>query len=195
MTPTKKTVQIIAGVPSTTVPFLPEGHERWGLNNIHFAKRCAKFDNWTRWFDLHHKDHIILNRPGAYGWYTVQEKPIVMWAPDPLIPSSVAYPRVELQQFFSVNGSPERYFLSSIDWMLALAIFEGFQHIDIFSVRMSSNEKYFFQLASAMYWVSRARALGITVLVHGESNLNPSNKLYGFESTAAIDMQPYNFQG
>jgi hypothetical protein len=70
--------------------------------------------------------------------------------------------------------------------MMALAIWEEFEQIDVYGFRMLA-PKYTFQLPSAFYWVGRARGMGMTVYIHGESALNPVNKMYGLEATQNLD--------
>lgn len=172
-------VQLMGGASTAEeAPPLPAGAERWGLNGLHFKKQAAKFDNWTRWFDLHNIPWIRQIRPETYEWYQQQTKPIVMWEHYPEIPSSEVYPIQAVQLYFN----KEKLFLSSFDWMMALAMAEDFDVIDIYWFRMNANSRYTYQLPSALYWVGRARGMGITVNVHGKSNLNPDTKLYGYES-------------
>jgi hypothetical protein len=175
-------VQLLGGAKTTDAlaPIKP-GQERWGLNS-HFNHRFGgKVDDWTRWFDLHPKQHIKTVRPAAYEWYTKQTNPVYLIAHDPNIPAAAVYPLTDVQRTFYTADGPERYFLSSFDYMMALALYEGFERIDIYWFRMM-NHHYAWQLPSAMYWLGRARGLGVTVVVHGESNLAPQNKLYGYET-------------
>jgi hypothetical protein len=180
-----KIVQIMGGAPtSQEAPPLADGVERWGLNGSHFKHNTYKFDNWTRWFDLHNIPWILQNRRDTYEWYKSQTKPILMWQRYPEIPASEEYPIHAVRLYFN----RERLFLSSFDWMMALAIAEGFDQIDVYRFRLQANQKYGFQLPSAMYWVGRARGMDITVNIHGKSNLNVETPLYGYE---AVD--PFEF--
>lgn len=121
-------------------------------------------------------------RPHAWRWYKTIDQPVYMTKVHPEIAASVAYPWQTMVTHF---GS--RHFLSSFDWMMAMAVFEEFERIDIHNFEMR-NPAYEWQLPSAFEWVARARSVGIAVVVHGESALNPSNKLYGFEAVTRQEL-------
>ena len=155
--------------------------ERWGVNSLMFMRYSGEFDNWTRWFDLHSSAHIQQHRPDAYAWYCTQTKPIYRWEPDPHMVTAL-YPREAMQMHFAQDGVPERDFWGSLAWMLALAIYEGFEQIDLWWFPLDQ-ERHHAQLGSSRYWLGRARQAGIRVLIHGDSSLKPSGPMYGIETT------------
>lgn len=163
------------------VPPLNPQAERWGLNKLMFMRYSGEFDAWTRWFDLHSTAHIQQHRPEAYAWYGRQTKPIYRWDDDPTMTAAV-YPREAIQMHFAQDGVPERDFWGSLAWMLALAIYEQFEQIELFWFTQD-REHYAQQLPSSRYWIGRARSAGIRVLIHGSSDLAPSGPLYGIETT------------
>lgn len=169
------------------------GVERWGTNKVMFVRREAEYAGWTRWFDLHRTPHILKQRPEAYEWYTAQDgsRPIYRWEVDPAIPGSVAYPIDRVRAHF---GAWERDFWGSLSWMLALAIVEGFDQIDLFWFPLSHDRatnmtdqipvgQYSHQVPSTRYWIGQARGRGIDVTIHGDSELKPTHPLYGVETT------------
>lgn len=174
-----------AGISMGVVPpFDPDpAVERWGTNAVMFRRYGGQFDAWTRWFDLHKPEQIQARRPEAYQWCTEQDgrRPIYGWAIDPNIPGSVAYPRAEVQAFFSSDTHHERDFWGSLSWMFALAISEGFTDIDLFWFVVDTHQ-YGRQIPSTRYWIGQARGRGVTVTIHGDSELKPSGPLYGVET-------------
>lgn len=168
--------------------------ERWGTNAVMFRRYGGDFEHWTRWFDLHRTPHIEKQRPEAYAWYRQQDgsRPIYQWEINPDVPGSRAYPLAAVQSFFGESpaaidparypGRVERDFWGSLAWMIALAIYEGFEAIDLFwfVVDTQCHEK---QIPSVRYWIGQARGRGIRVTVHGDSTLKPSGPLYGVETT------------
>lgn len=157
-------------------PFDPAA-ERWGLNRLMFSRYAGQFTDWHRWFDLHSTEHIQRHRPDAYQWYQQQpaDKPVYRWEPDPALPGGSVYPRER------VADADERDFACSLSWMLALAIAEHFERIDLFWFTIEHESHYVHQLPSARYWIGRARGAGIDVRIHGDSGLKPSGPLYGCE--------------
>lgn len=156
------------------------GVERWGTNAVMFRRYSGVFDEWTRWFDLHRTPHILAQRPEAYAWYQQQDgsRPIYQWEVNPDIPGSAAYPRAAVQAYF--DGDLD--FWGSLSWMLALAIYEQFTDIELFWFVVDRSQ-YGHHIPAARYWIGQARGRGITVRIHGDSELKPNHPLYGFETT------------
>lgn len=169
-----KTVQLLGGGRTHGVPpvFVP-GAERWGLNDLAFRRFSGQFDEWTRWWDLHPTEHILAKRQQAYEWYRGQSKPVYRLERDPLIPSSLAYPFAEIAEFFRT-----RRFGLQLDYMLALAIFEGFERIELVWFHMRERE---YAGAQTLFWLGQAQARGVEVVIHGDSALQAPERLYGYE--------------
>lgn len=171
-----------AGWTWGVVPPLDPDAETWGTNNVMWARYSGVVPRWDRWFDLHPTAHIQARRPEAYRWYTEQDgtRPIYQWAVNPEIPGSRAYPKDAILQTFSEHGHVERDFWGSISWMLALAIAEGYERIELFWFALM-NDTYTKQVPSTRYWIGQARGRGVQVVIHGESMLKPQQGLYGCE--------------
>ena len=169
-------------------------------------RESVQTEPWTRWFDLHRTPWILERRPEAYRWLQQQDgtRPVYQWEINPEMPGSRAYPLAEVQAWFREDADaldPERYparderdFWGSISWMLALAIVEGFTHIDLFWFPLGHDRatdmtaqipsgQYTHQVPSTRYWIGQARGRGIRVTVHGDSALKPNHPLYGVETT------------
>lgn len=179
-----RTVQILgAGWSWGDVPPLDPTAETWGTNNVIFARYAGQFHGWDRWFDLHPTAHIQRRRPQAYDWYTRQDgsKPIYQWEINPDIPGSRAYPKDDVLRYFSTQGHEERDFWGSISWLIALAIYEGYERIDLFWFVLQ-HDQYTKQIPSTRYWIGQARGRGVRVCIHGDSMLKPQQGLYGCEA-------------
>ncbi len=157
-------------------PFDPEA-ERWGVNRLMFMRYDGHMD-WDRWFDLHSTDQIQARRQDAYEWYQAQTKPIYRWEIDPAMPASVAYPVAEVWQAFPESTQE---FRCSLSWMLALAIHEGFEVIELFWHTLTDTEHRPY-VPSVLYWIGMARGRGITVTIHGDSALIYDGPRYGLET-------------
>jgi len=160
-------VQMMGGAPTRTPPPpRAAGVERWGCNNLILKPQLRlRFEGWTRWFDLHSTEHIQGRKGGrsnVYPWLCQQTRPIYRWAVDPAMPSSVVYPQA------ARNGS--RLFCSTLDWMLALAIYERAEEIHLFGWRMS-HPAYEYQISSGQWWIQEAQSRGIRVVNHSSSQL------------------------
>ena len=84
---------------------------------------------------------------------------------------------------------PERgmlpYYVSSIDYMSALAIYEGFERIEYYGVELKEKTEWAMQKSGATFWAGFARARGIEVLVPTKSVLI-SAPLYGIDTGAQM---------
>lgn len=181
-----------------------EGQEVWVANNpkSYYDIRLLRFretHEWTRWFNLHSTEWMLKTYPKGYAWYAEQTKPIYLRDVDPTIPASVKFPREVLQAYFGgpQMGSPGRYFTCSICWLIALAIYEGFERIEFYGLTLKdkparSHDCYKFERPCFFYWVKQARDRGIEVTYPKEVQRIPfepgdpstySGPLYGFGTT------------
>lgn len=75
----------------------------------------------------------------------------------------------------------EPYYISSIDYMTALAIYEGFDRIEYYGVELREKTEWAMQKSGATFWAGFARGRGIEVLVPKNSVLIAA-PLYGISS-------------
>jgi hypothetical protein len=189
-----RTVVIVGNAPRRGDP-VPHG-EVWTCND--FPSRVPEgyaWNGWSRHFDLHTPAHILKHRPLAWSWYRSIAKtncrPVYLHAEHHDVPGSVAYPREKIQCAFGTRQGPEEFFTSSFDWMMALAIYEGFTRIVLRGVDLwdgavvvqkpTERERLMVrQRNGAHYWIARARGRGIEVNVPNESSLCKTERLYGW---------------
>lgn len=194
-----KVVQIL-GMAANVAATPNIGAERWCCGNprsyrIKFPE-VIKHDNWTRWFNMHTRRHMDLTYPGAddakvptgLAWYRQQSKPIYLQEVQPDIPASIKFPRAAIQTHFSLDGTPFRYFTCSVTWLIAFAIMEGFERIELWGFALKRDQQYDFERPCFFYWVERARQSGIDVfLPDGIEISEPGDPttyigpLYGYE--------------
>ncbi len=193
----EKRVLLIGGAGTKTpCPIIVPGGERWGINNlISMPTGPKRFKGATRWFDLHHKEHIVTRRGGGnvWGWYQKLEIPVYLWDVHPDLPTSKAYPRSDVQAMF--GGT--RLFNSSLDWLLALALYEEFTDIDLYAFRLD-NFRYMHQVSSGQWWLNECIQRGVRVtalspcmpfdalsrrVVMNPPPADSTHLMYGFETT------------
>lgn len=162
-------------------PFDDPDVEIWGLNELH-----KYVPRWSRWFEVHDAETLgVTARDLSEGeqkrhlaWLSQDHgKPIYMQPQfcDGRFPSAVAFP---LEQMVATYG---RYFTSSIGYMLALAITEGFTWIGMYGIDLASDVEYPGQRPNAEYFVGLARGKGLTVEIAPTSALLKAGHLYGYE--------------
>lgn len=207
---TMKTVRIIGSAGNTK--FTPsrthdeKDVEVWLSNSpTTTLLRCPRMiDEWTRWFNLHSKKHILGTYPSAYSYYQnkAEGRPIYLLRHQPDIPTSIAFPRKEIQAFFATPKGPNRYFTCSVCWLIALAIYEGFERIELWGFELRDTKPgsaFAFERPCFTYWMKQATDRGIEVIYQkaiqkliDEGKLIPGDpdtydgKLYGYGTKAEV---------
>lgn len=137
-------------------------------------------NEWTRWFNLHSKEHMLQKYPDTYIYYRkyAEGRPVYLQKAQSDVPSSVEFPRQQIQEFFATNKGPNRFFSCSACWMIALAIMEGFERIELWGFALRNDKRnpghcYEFERPAFFYWVKQARDRGIEVTLTKEVEAIP----------------------
>lgn len=85
----------------------------------------------------------------------------------------------EMYPVFAMLDKYGAVFGSSISWMLALAIEQGYKEIYFFGCDMASKEEYIDQRDTFFYMVGRAEALGIKIIIPETSRIFFKDRIYG----------------
>ena len=204
-----KTVRILGSaknlrdVPAET----PEGVEVWLSNNpTTTLLRCPRAINyWTRWFNLHSKKHIVGTYPSAWSYYKDEAKgrPVYLLKAQPDIPTSVAFPYKAIQEAFATAKGPNRYFTCSICWLIAFAIMEGFERIELWGFELrdtTPGSAFAWERPCVAYWIQVAKDRGVNVFYQDEitrlyeaGKMTPgdpdefTDRLYGYETKPEPD--------
>lgn len=181
-----KKLAIVGTAPSSVnlAPYNNPDYEIWGLNGVYSMVDYANINNFTRWFETHlMKDIKALSNDTKYtygmdymAWLQNSAIPVYMVDKFKEIPMSVKYPLDEILEMF-----PERYFNNTVSYMLALAIYEGYEDINIYGVDMATSGEYGSQRPSCEFFIGYAKGRGIKVYIPDESDLLKTPYLYGFE--------------
>ena len=178
----KKTVAIVGG-DWRTGPWAPFGMtEVWCVGAMHLRPWVGEV---TRWFEIHGKGF----RPDYEGhrkWLGEQHDfPIYTDKVYDDIPASVRYPLFEIQDKLLnniVRGElkMKKLFSSTISYEVALAIYEGFERIELFGVNLAGDDEWAYQREGLAYWTGKADGLGIEVWMPEISNML-NMPLYAYE--------------
>jgi hypothetical protein len=171
--PRRKKVAIVGFASSSTMdaPFDDPEYEIWIMNQLNrFVPRE------DRHFEMHEKYwEYVVEGTDYIGFLKSCPVPIYMTRHYDEYPNSVRYPIERMTERFS------SYFTSTIAFMLALAIDEGFERIDLFGIDLSVGDEYVHQRPCAERLIGFAEGLGITVGVPIASALCKSTHIYGYE--------------
>ena len=171
-----RTKAAIVGFSITSMHLAPYADPEWsiwGVNQLY--RHIPRAD---RWFELHTNPLVDQVEGTDYmEWMKRSEIPIYMQECSEEIPNSVTFPLKDIIN--RVSGRD--YFTSTIAYMIALAILDGFEEIALYGVDLADDSEYFHQKPCAEYWLGIAEAKGIKVHVHERSSLLKQYHRYGYE--------------
>lgn len=154
-------------------PFDDPEWEIWGMNQLY--RHIPRED---RHFEIHHNwnEHVVEGTDHV-GWLANSPIPTYMVTRVPEIPNSVTLP---IQRLIDINGKD--YFGSSIAYMIAMAIAEGFTHLHIYGVDLIVGDEWDYQKPNAEFWIGVASGKGMFVGIPPESALTKQTWRYGYQS-------------
>jgi hypothetical protein len=107
------------------------------------------------------------------------------------VPSSAEYPLEKVVELLPAlkRGTEKqvKYFTSSFSYMLALAIAEGFERIEVYGFELAAGDEYVPQKACAEFWMGFALGKGIEVFLPEGSQLC-WGPLYGYQGHGAANV-------
>jgi hypothetical protein len=172
--------------------------EIWCLNE--FYKYLIQIPNGraTRWFEIHSRYSPSKNNAEHITWLQNCKVPVYMWEHYDDMPMSLPFPKDELCKHFGweIDGNPVpfKYFSCQPAWMLAFAIYEGFEEIEMYGVNMATDSEFGSQRPSCEYWLGviygiyyankyKERNMKPPFLPEACDLLKPpGGKLYGFDT-------------
>jgi hypothetical protein len=183
----KSKVAIVGFSESTRdlAPYADPDYEIWACNHLYrFIPRA------DRWFEIHTLEELKIKYEatndweGYYKW--MQDLPegqtIYMAEAAESIPRSVALPIEELKEEFyfleethddnGIRGrSPRPVFKSTISYMVAMALREGFKTIALYGIDMVLDFEWGFQRHNLHYYIGWARGMGVEIIIPEKSAL------------------------
>ena len=150
-----------------------EANAYFQLHPIKYLKRCVGQSEGDR---LH------------YEWLTQPHNfPIYCYDKYAEFPASVRYPQEEVYKRFG------KFFTSTFAFQAALAILQGYQHMEIYGFDMNNDTEYREQRDSAEYFIGLMQDLGISIYLPHECPLL-KGKIYAFNSVEIGLRQLYEFR-
>ena len=158
-----KPLAIIGLGPKTRddIPWQDETWECWGLTWDAYAPR------YSLGFEIHDDPALLAEQTPRLQEICI---PVYLNKADPAIPLSLTYP---LDKVKALVGD---YFGSSIAYMLALAIYQHRERMDLFGVDLSE-DMYDHHRPNLEYLIGFARGRGMTV------NVPPGSRLMSFDGS------------
>ncbi len=169
----------------------------WGCTHTQqqYEKHKATLDDWTAWWELHPIERTSFYqgvrhlRPKTLAWYQTLpggSRPLWMLKKEPSIPASQAFPFDQVRKAFPIEdevGLPSAgMFTCQVDWMMAWAIIQGYEHIVLHGHGVSQKPDHMVAHRGILYWIAVARERGRRVTVKAPSWYRAPTKAYGIEA-------------
>jgi len=187
----KKTVALVGLAPSSCskAPFEDERVEIWSVNEGHTLQWMRR---WDRWFQMHkpvyyQREKDLGGFTGHYEWLQQEhgDRPIYMLEEYDDVPNAVKYPLAEVSKALGGlrigNKNKIKFYHSTFDYMIALAIYEGYKRIEIYGFEFGG--KYKHQRFSAYTWKGIALGKGIELYEPEPNKHLFDTLLYGYAYT------------
>jgi len=160
-------------------PYKDPTFDKWGLNEVYLLYEGLE-KSASAWFQLHGKEPPKYRDPNHKEVLSAMPGPVLMWEPNPDLPTAVAYPHDDIVNHFG------RYFTNTVSWMLALAIAMDYKEIHIHGINMATDEEFGSQRPSVEFFLGWARGLGIKIVTPPDCDLLTTWFEYGYQ-----DPEPY----
>ena len=187
----------IVGTEISTRELVPwdEDVDIWTLNESpgnpnKWVRRC----NGT--FQLHDPKiyKSALNRTDPHHWEWLKSEkdfPVYMQEVDPEVPGSTKYPLDEINKLFLSNlqwndGEVIQFYTNTISYMVALAVYKGYEKIRLYGIEMTSNTEYSYQKDNLAFWIGIASQYAIVEMNCAQGIFD--QPLYGFDGEVTYGM-------
>lgn len=175
--PERRVAIVGGGITRRLAPFRDLSWEIWG-----FSSRAWRYPRVTRWFEIHSmtdlRQQLSWRKPGRRsfaGYMRFMARlgcPVYMQEPHPKIPTSRPFPVEMLLERFGPC------FTSTVSYLVALAIVEGFNVIGLWGIEAKGQE-YAYQRPALRYLLAQARRAGAQIVLPPRSTLRvPENPSY-----------------
>ena len=194
-----RTLALLGGAETTRGQvWTSQAEEIWTMNWNYLYEWVPRID---RLFEMHpvwlyartEKKEYVKPRRHWKWLHEPRDYPADMLQEIPAIPRCVRYPIEQVTaalfgEALQRDGQLFDLFTSSFDYMLALAIYEGWDVIELYGLEMGSDTEYRYQREGAAFWIGQAVARGIKVKLPRGSVLLRQKK-YGYEGGQMIFRQ------
>lgn len=140
------------------------------------------------WFQAKSEKPEYVKARDHWAWLQANTTyPVYMLIDHPAVPMAVRYPIEEIQKLIP-PARRKKVFSSSFDYLVALALYEGYDRVEVYGFEMGSDTEYRYQREGAAYWIGQYDARG-KELILPENTALLRNKMYGYEGGSMIYRQ------
>ena len=154
---------------------------------------CARGRRIDVFFELHEQETWENWRKPLEDWVKKNPDKTLFMQRDGLIEGAKKFDLESIQD--SVPKLLRRYFTSSIAFMFAYAIQQGYKKIVLYGISLGADEEeYSLQRSCAEAWLSYAMGKGIEVEISQPSSMFATNNIYGYEGRKDVIIKAVQFK-
>lgn len=176
----KKLAILGSGNSLSEAPFNNIDFEFWGQNNLFLD--IPKDINITAWFQLH-----SIGSAEEFQFLQALNCPVFQMKCNSNLVNSRIYPIESALLFFNYKREKviKHPFHSTVSFMLALAIMNGYKEIYLYGIDCK-HENYQFQKDSIAFFIGYAKHAGIEIILPGQSEVLKPDFIYQYDETETI---------
>ena len=170
----KRTKVALLGCAMETLPLAPFDDPSWEIwSSGQWGKTVSR---WDMWFELHDIEELPDTFKFHLAWMIQQTKPIYVARPTQWAPNGTVFQREEIEKKYG-----KEFLTSTIAWMFAKAIEDGYKEVGLWGVEMASDAEYFYQRGGVKHFQYIAEKYhGIKVTIPAISLLSVEKETYPF---------------
>ena len=156
-------------------PLKGKGVTTWGVNDIVGEREC----DVCFYMDRHLQEGWQVDETITASVNTTKT-PLYTAQPADGVENNIIYPIEEVKKFFGTD-----YFVDSCCYMVALAIYQGFDHIRFYGFTYGWGSAYVEEKPGVVFWLGIALGRGLRVSIYGEHSAllkTPDNIMYAYQN-------------
>jgi len=166
----------------------------WAYKYHQFSRLNRLFEMHPIWMQAESRKKEYVKPREHWAWLKVNKQfPVYMLEDRQEVPACVRYPIEDVTRDllggWTRSGKPMHLFTSSFDFMIALAIHEGFDEIEIIGAEMSSDSEFRYQREGYAFWHGFALGHGVRINQHAPTQLLYKPRRYGYDGFQMIYRQ------
>ena len=166
----------IVGSATTTRVSAPWDDRAWDIWAISHWAKAKWMKRYTAIIEIH--DAVLDPHPINPGyWQLLQETevPVYMLHMDSRVKNANPYPMDLIRSHFfdriKVNGERVDKFNSTLDYAIALALWQGYDYISFYGIDVRSEGEYAFERPGWAFWLGMALGREVTLELHSHTDL------------------------
>ena len=138
----------------------------------------------TRWYQIHHKDEVLVEHPDSWDWLKKQKFPV--YVQEQYSKESKNFKVFPKDDILHHRIFKRRYFTSIIAWIMAHVIMEKPKEIYLYGMDFALRKEYLHQRPNTEWLIGVCDGLGIECVVPKQCDMMKAATLYAYEDSVGV---------